>query len=131
MPKASSRIEPGAVANKRESLSSATQLGHFSVRAAKFTHRVSADGNSDFSSNYELPSSAFVLSVAIDVKEAYDGTVASATIQGQALDPTSLGVKGAAVHAAGSGEIIVDFDANDSTVGEMVVSVVYIDLSEL
>lgn len=132
MPKAQSRKEPGKIALDKESLSSASQLAHFGVRTAKFTHSVSADGSADFSSGYELPSNAFVLAVAADVTEAYaGGTATTVTIEGQALSITSTGVVGAAVNAAGSGEIIADFDANDSTSGKCTIAVSYIDLSEL
>lgn len=133
MPKAVARTEPGKVANDRESLSSATQLSNFGVRLAKFTHRVSTDGASDFSSNYVLPANVFVISVAADVKEAYaGGTATTATVAGVALTITATGVVGAAgVNPVAAGELTAAFDANDSTSGEATFAVAYIDLSEV
>ncbi len=140
MPTASSQIEPGKVANDRESKSSATQLAHFGVRLAKFTHRVSSDGATDFSSNYDLPSSSVVLSVSFEVTEAYDGTAVDAEIQaGGSAISTAFSVASAVKYhepvATGaqtaSGEISINFNATDSTAGEMVVAVAYIDLTEL
>lgn len=132
MPKAQSRKEPGKIALDKESLSSASQLAHFGVRLAKFTHSIAQDTNADFASGYELPANAAVISVVASVEEAYDGT-GTATVAGQALTLTSTGVSGAtpAAPAASAGEITVDFTANDSTTGKATIAVAYIDLSEL
>ena len=140
MPKAVSRTAPKDVANNREAFSSATQLGHFGVRLAKFTHRVSADGAADFLSNYSLPARSAVLGVSIYVSEAYDGTTVTADIEagGTSIITTPLSVASiASVSAASadldnqSGELGINFSAVDSTVGECTVAVAYIDLSEL
>ena len=140
MPKATSTTEPGRIANKRESLSSATQLAAFGVRSAKFTHRVSADTAADFSSNYDLPAACAIISVAVNVSEAYNGSDTTATvieaggtpiIAALTAAPSSTGVQTPAVSAQASGELSINFDANDATAGEMTVVVTYVDLSEM
>ena len=132
MPVARSHTAAGAIATNKESLSSASQLGAFGVRLAKITHRVSADGAADFASGITLPSSCFVLAVSANITEAYDGTTTTVTVEGQALATDAVEVVGAAVNAAATaGEITLNFDANDSTVGECTVAVAYIDLSEI
>jgi hypothetical protein len=133
MPKASSITAPGKVSNDRESLSSATQNAHFSVRLAKFTQRFSADGGATFESNYTLPK-AQILSVAINVVEAYTGAT-TATVKAGATDISgAMSVASAAVVTGtvtnGEGALTVEFDS-PATAGEMVIAVAYIDLSEL
>jgi len=136
MPKASSRTLPGRVANDRESLSSSTQLSHFGVRIAKFTYRFSADGATDFLSNYDLSAACRIKSVSVYSAAGVTGaTDAVVTVGGTAITGAiDLSVTGAQAPAVTdeieSGEIGIDFTAAP-TAGECTIAVEYIDLSEL
>ncbi len=137
MPKATAITAPGRIANKREALSSATQLAAFGVRTAKFTHRFSADGGADFSSNYILPAAAQIISVGAYVSTAYTGAasadikVGSDTVGSLAdISATGLEIDSTPAQHTAAGEITIDFDA-PATAGEMTVAVSYIDLSEI
>ena len=136
MPQAKSHTAAGAIATNKESKSSASQLGAFGVRLAKFTHRVSADTAADFSSNITLPSSVVVLSVSFEVTEAYNGTAVTAEVQagGSAISTASTVASAVKYHeplATGAqtatGELSINFNAVDSTAGEMTVAVAYIE----
>lgn len=136
MPKAVARTEPGRVSNDRESLSSATQLSSFGVRLAKFTYRFSADGASDFFSNYELPAASRIKSVSVyseaGVAGATDAVIAvGGTPVTGAVDLSAVGAQAPAViEEIASGEISIDFTAAPTS-GECTVAVEYIDLSEI
>lgn len=134
MPQARSHTAAGAIATNKESLSSASQLGAFGVRLAKFTHRFSADGGADFASGITLPAACTILSVSANVSEVYTGA-ATLTVAGEALDVSSTtGVVVPAVpstpKANPGGELTAAFDA-PATAGECTVAVAYIDLSEI
>lgn len=137
MPQAKSHTAAGAIATDKESKSSASQLGAFGVRLAKFTHRVSADSAADFSSNYSLPASSAILSISWEVTEAYNGTTVTAEVQaggtpvGTATSVASTGVFHESPIAQANGELSINFSAVDSTEGEITVAVAYIDLSEI
>jgi len=136
MPTASSRVAPGRVANKREALSGATQASHFGVRIAKFTYRFSADGASDFLSNYSLPVESRIKSVSVYSAAGVTGaTDAVVEVGGTAITgAVDLSVTGAQAPAVTdeieSGEISINFTAAP-TAGECTIVVEYIDLSEL
>lgn len=136
MPKAVARTEPGKVANDRESLSSATQLSNFGVRLAKFTYRFSADGASDFLSNYDLPAASRIKSVSVYSEAGVAGAtdavieVGGTAITG-AVNLSTPGAQAVAVTAeTESGEIGISFPT-PPTAGECTVAVEYIDLSEV
>lgn len=132
MPKASAYRAPKRVANDRESISSATQLAHFGTRMAKFTHRVSADGASNFSSGLSLPEGSVIISIAAKPALAYAGTDATAdlkagatTIAAPALATTASELL--APTAQAEGELSLEFTNADATEGEITVCVIYAD----
>jgi len=141
MPQAKSLTAPGKIATNKESSSSASQLSHFGVRVSKFTHRVSADTAADFLSNIDLPSSSVVLSVSFEVSEAYNGTAVTVDVEcgGSTLLAAPISAAATTKHhevlSTGaqtfSGELGLNFNAVDSTEGEITVAVAHIDLSEL
>jgi hypothetical protein len=136
MPKAVARTEPGRIANNREALSSATQLSAFGTRLAKFTYRFSADGATDFSSNYDLPAACRIKSVSVysaaGVTGATDAVIeAGGTPITGAIDMSVTGAQAPAVTAeTESGELSINFTAAP-TAGEATIAVEYIDLSEI
>jgi hypothetical protein len=136
MPKAVAITSPGRVANNREPLSSATQLAAFGVRMAKFTYRFSADGATDFLSNYDIPVAARIKSVSVYSEDGVTGaTDAVIEVGGNAItgavDLTVTGAQAPAVtDEIESGEISINFTAAP-TAGECTVAVEYIDISEI
>ena len=136
MPKAVAKTEIGRIANKRESTGSATQLAAFGVRTAKFTYRFSADGASDFLSNYDLPASSVIISVATYSAAGVTGA-SDVDIQAGGVDvvtaadfTTTGAVAQTIASATESGEIGLVFNAAP-TAGEITVAVSYVDLSEI